>query len=181
MAITRHCTGIPPTLTSLRNILNRVPAINTRQGKTMILHLGSSPGEALCVQTSSTWHVTGTTKCGLAGRKKEIPGLLHIGSRTSIPCQFSGESFRQWSSTPDEGKPTPSYLGILALGWSYILSARLVEIQGEGSEMTYKNSTPTNFRQGSKHGCSSPLTIDIGKVGEDVARWWLAILAPGQG
>ncbi|EER25739.1 hypothetical protein CPC735_041830 [Coccidioides posadasii C735 delta SOWgp] len=181
MAISRHRTGIPPTLTSLRNILNRVPAISTRQGKTMILHLGSSPSETLCIQTSSVWHVTGTAKCGLVGKKREIPGLLHIGSRTPIPCGFSGESFRQWPSISGEGNRAPSYLGILALGWSYILSARLLELQVDNSEMAYTDSKPTRIRQGKSHDCSSPVTIDIGKVDEDVARWWCAILAPGQG
>ncbi|EEQ85996.2 uncharacterized protein BDCG_09265 [Blastomyces dermatitidis ER-3] len=180
MAVTRHCKGIPPILTSLRGTLNCLPTISTRQGKTMILHLDSSPSETLCIQASSTWHITGTAKCGVVGKKRDIPRLLHIGSRTLIPCEFGGKSFHQWPSISGEGNRAPSYLGILALGWSYILSARLLKLQVKNCEMAYTDLKHTRIQQSKSHGSSS-VTIDIGKVDEDVARWWSALLAPGQG
>lgn len=34
----------------------------------------------------------------------------------------------------------PNYLGILTIGWCYVLSARFVEIQGEGATMQYTAS-----------------------------------------
>lgn len=35
---------------------------------------------------------------------------------------------------------SPNYLGILTIGWCYVLSARFVEIQGEGATMQYTAS-----------------------------------------
>lgn len=35
---------------------------------------------------------------------------------------------------------SPNYLGILTIGWWYVLSARFVEIQGEGATMQYTAS-----------------------------------------
>ena len=70
---------------------------------------------------------------------------------------------------------------ILALGWSYVLSARLVEVQEEGAYVIYTDSEGTGYGHGSGHEHSLGVTIEIGEVGEDVAQWWAAVLAPNQG
>jgi hypothetical protein len=88
---------------------------------------------------------------------------------------------RRWTGTTDEERDVPSYLGILALGWSYILSARLVEVQGEGAKMIYTGSKATGYHQETEYGRAPAVTIDIGEVDEDLARWWAAILALGEG
>ena len=72
-------------------------------------------------------------------------------------------------------------MGILSLGWSYVLSACLVERQGrDGATMSYTDSMATGHQSGTADA-SPALSVAIGNVDEDIARWWAAILAPDQG
>jgi hypothetical protein len=96
--------------------------------------------------------------------------LLQLGTQASIPSAFGGDSFRQWIGIPDEARDGRSHLGILVLGWSYIISARLVEIQGDSAEMRYTNLKVPGYVQDSENGHTSHV-IDIGKVDEDMTRW----------
>lgn len=72
-----------------------------------------------------------------------------------------------------------NYLAILTLGWCYILSAHLVEIQGEGATMTYTGSKATGHHE-ERHDTETDL-IDIGEADGDTVSWWSAILASGEG
>lgn len=85
---------------------------------------------------------------------------------------------RPWIGATDEERNKPIYIGILALGWAYILSARLVEIQMEGAEMLYTNSTTPGDQEQYEH---APIAIDIGEVDGEVANWWMTILALKEG
>jgi hypothetical protein len=181
MAMSQRRDGMLPASANPRNMLCRVPAIRKNLGNSYIFHLGLSPSKALCVQASSTWHVTNNASCGLFGKEKTIPAFLQIGTRAPIPCTFNGDGFRRWIGTKGEERDAPSYLGILALGWSYILSARLVEVQGEDAKVMYTSSKATGYHQETDNGRSPAVIVDIGEVGEDVARWWAAILAPREG
>lgn len=80
----------------------------------------------------------------------------------------------------EEKDTCPNYLGILTIGWCYILSARLVEMQGEGATMQYTTSEVEYYGENS---CDLPDTniIDVGEAAEDVTRWWYAILAQHEG
>ncbi|RDL38515.1 Uncharacterized protein BP5553_02855 [Venustampulla echinocandica] len=181
MAMSQRHNGILPEYVNPRNMLGRVPAICKGLRGTYSGHFGSSPSKALCVQAFSTWRVTDNTSCVVVKEEKKIPGLLQIGTRVPIPCKFGGDTFSRWVGTTCEERDMPSYLGILALGWCYILSARLVEGQGEDAKMIYTGSTATRYHQESEPAPALTTTVNIGEVGEDVARWWAAILAPGEG
>jgi hypothetical protein len=102
----------------------------SRKSIKLASNLGSSLSKALCVQAFSTWRVTDNISCGLVKWEKRIPGLLQIGTWVPIPCTFGGDI-----GTTCEERDMPSYLGILALGWCYILSAHLVKGQGEDTKM----------------------------------------------
>ena len=179
--MSQHHNGILPAYANPRNMLGRVPAIRKDLRSIYTGHLGSSPSKALCVQAFSTWRVTDNTSCGLVKEEKKIPGLLQIGTLVPILCTFGGDTFRRWIGTTCEERDMPSYLGILALGWCYILSAHLVEGQGEDAKMVYTSSKATRYHRETEHGRAPASTVDIGEVSEDVARWWAAILAPGEG
>jgi len=181
MAMSQRHNGILPAYANPRNMLGRVPAIRKDLRSIYTGHLGSSPSKALCVQAFSTWRVTDNTSCGLVKEEKKIPGLLQIGTLVPILCTFGGDTFRRWIGTTCEERDMPSYLGILALGWCYILSAHLVEGQGEDAKMVYTSSKATRYHRETEHGRAPATTVDIGEVSEDVARWWAAILAPGEG
>jgi hypothetical protein len=179
--MSQRYNGILPAYANPRNMLGRVPAIRKDGGSTYTTHFGSSPSKALCIRAFSTWRVTNNPSCGLIKEEKKISGLLQIGTQAPIPCTFGGDSFRRWVGTTCEERDMPSYLGILALGWCYILSAHLTEGQGEDAKMIYTSSKATWYCQETEHVRVPATTVDIGEVGEGVARWWAAILAPGEG
>jgi hypothetical protein len=120
------------------------------------------------------------SSCGLRG-EKTVSGLLQIGPQEPIPCRFSGDGFSQWSGSLGEEQNAPNYLGVLALGWSYILSARLGEILGDGATMTYTTSRAVVYSLEADDEDAPNTIVDIGEVPEDVYRWWAAILAPSEG
>lgn len=62
-----------------------------------------------------------------------------------------------------------NYLGILAIGWCYILSAQLVERHGDGASMKYTTFKVAHY--------PDTETIDVGEVDGNITRWWYAILA----
>ncbi|KAJ5691090.1 hypothetical protein N7488_011825 [Penicillium malachiteum] len=106
--------------------------------------------------------------------------LLQIGTSVAIPFNFDGKSFNSWVGTTKETSTGPNYLGLLTLGWCYVLSARLIEIHGDNATMQYKKSEAEHDSENlpelpKKH------VIDIGEVNEEVARWWSAILAQQEG
>ncbi len=55
-------------------------------------------------------------------------------------------------------------------------------MQGQGSAgIVYTQSTATGYNHDTRDRAAATITIDIGDVDEDAARWWAAILAPDQG
>ncbi|KAH6621496.1 hypothetical protein B0J18DRAFT_481102 [Chaetomium sp. MPI-SDFR-AT-0129] len=109
---------------------------------------------------------------------------LKAGSRTPIPLSVAagsehGISWASWFARGDQ-----NYLPVLILAWGYILSARGAETMPGSVSFVYTTSkaevcrlNPPTPPQPDKPG----LELDISDVGPDEARWWAAVLAPGQG
>ncbi|KAI1369485.1 hypothetical protein F5Y08DRAFT_325161 [Xylaria arbuscula] len=77
-----------------------------------------------------------------------------------------------------------SHLTVLVLAWAYVLSARWAEIIPRASAIEYLESmAPWNFKPTGeqKEGNLPTVVLDVGDVNDKAARWWSAILAPGQG
>lgn len=149
--------------------------------KTHVLYLSASPSQVLCLQASVNWRLDeSTADCQRVQKDKTHSVLLQIGTKAAIPYTLSGCDFHHWIGTVDEVAAGPNYLAVLTLGWCYILSARLVEIQGEdGAAMTYTESKTTgNHDTGHDAGTDE---IDIGEADGDAVSWWSAVLAPGEG
>ena len=166
---------------STRCLLRNVPPIPAEPVCTY--NLSSYHTKALAMKTSSTWRVFAGAKCDVDGKQKEIKSNLWIGLQNPTKVELSGECFQQW---PPQGLHvnTPNYLAILALAWSYILSARMVELQGEmGAEVLYTKSVSAGLGRSSETVSPSDqaITFDIGRAKTVHARWWAAILAPHQG
>src|SRR5256885_12965193 len=51
----------------------------------------------------------------------------------------------------------------------------------EGAEIVYTNAMAAGYRHDGKDVCGATVPVDIGDVDEGAARWWAALLAPGQG
>lgn len=68
------------------------------------------------------------------------------------------------------------HVTILILAWAYILSARWTELIPGANNMQY-----TGPRAESSKNEVSTITVPIEAMSGEAARWWQAVLAPGQG
>ncbi|KAI1421060.1 hypothetical protein F5Y12DRAFT_65640 [Xylaria sp. FL1777] len=77
-----------------------------------------------------------------------------------------------------------NHIAILVLAWAYVLSARWAEIIPRASALEYSESLapckarPTREKNDSN---ATSAVVDIGNANDKAARWWAAVLAPGQG
>ena len=139
-AVSQCRRGLQPSFVHPRKLLGQVPALRRKLQKPSPCRRASSPSKALYTRASSTWAISDPCSCGLEGKTKIIDTSLYLGTQTSSPCVLDSTS-RPWIGTTDEERNKSNYIGMLALGWAYILSARLVEIQEEGAELLYTTST----------------------------------------
>ena len=105
------------------------------------------------------------------------PVPLRLQTSSPITVALNDNSFRKWIEW--EGDDQPGLLTVLALAWSYILSASLVELQGSDvSIFTYTEAAAPVYR-GDKN--PSSVSVDIGCVDSKTVQWFAAILAPDTG
>lgn len=123
------------------------------------------------MEASSTWKLTGNSECDTIEKERTANSLLKIGTSVAIPYSFHGDVFGSWIATVEEENCGPNYLGILTIGWCYILSARLLDIHGDGASMEYTTSKVAHYPDAE--------TIDVGEVDKNITRWWYAILDEG--
>jgi hypothetical protein len=75
-----------------------------------------------------------------------------------------------------------NYLPVLILAWSYILSARWVELMPTICSLEYTQAfAPHSKPAHSTDQDQNTVHIDIDYADEMEARWWSAVLSPGQG
>lgn len=93
---------------------------------------------------------------------KSRPTIVHLTREPDIDCSqwFGGQG---------------CHVTILILAWAYVLSARWTEIIPGAEPIRY-----TNIRPDPNPGYEK-VTVDLGNVSADAARWWEAVLAPRQG
>jgi hypothetical protein len=175
----RHCwqryvkqaTEQPSTLLDsieLRDLLDRVPAIPhgrrlKRNGRT--------------VYGQSTWNFKPQNGCNLGEFTGDLKPLT-LGIILPTICSTEGSCFHHWRGDAFDGREAGNSLAILTFAWAYILSARLVEIQGESIRYT-EVLAPIVQDNEADHADFKDVIIDIGKVDSAAVRWWRAILAYG--
>ncbi|KAJ5345673.1 hypothetical protein N7452_003677 [Penicillium brevicompactum] len=171
--------GLLPEYTDPRLSLRRVPRFQARPEET-VWHPSGASRDGLGSEAWSTWKVSNHRDCD--GLKKEVTKYLRmkLASGKAVPVKLDGQTFCTWIGTTEETPTDSNYIGVLALGWCYVLSARLIELRGEEATLSYTDSE-AEFEDDSTVDCSEAYKIDIGEVDDDIARWWSAILAPNQG
>lgn len=77
-----------------------------------------------------------------------------------------------------------NYLAVLFFAWAYILSVTWLEMQPSNflqiDCVRYLDSQAPVFND-SDHTVQDGFKIDLGCAEDDAARWWAAILSPGEG
>ncbi|KAI6772918.1 hypothetical protein HG530_003876 [Fusarium avenaceum] len=122
---------------------------------------------------TSTW-VPGTGSCDLPPFEQPVSIFPYVGTPTKL---FTSTKLPLPPSV--WFKQNDNHLTVLVLAWVYALSARWVEIFPQASPLEYTDSqaewlaTPT---------CdNAEAIVHVGNVSDDAARWWAAIISPGQG
>ncbi|KAK0111646.1 hypothetical protein ONS95_001990 [Cadophora gregata] len=191
---TKSQDGLPPYHLQLRNILGKVPAylangLTEDSGPPQLrLEQRGSKQSELFISGHSIWR-TAKESCGL--KNKIIPYQILLGTQRSTLCSFTTDSrFTNWPGL--YGKRiavSGNVLAVLAFAWAYILSARWLEMQqSDTTAQCVEQENRIFYMVAEAKGISdsaekSPdaLHIDLGSVDDDAARWWAAILAPGEG
>ncbi|KAF5558564.1 immunoglobulin variable region used by the itc63b heavy chain [Fusarium mexicanum] len=76
-------------------------------------------------------------------------------------------------------KANDNHLTVLVLAWAYALSARWADIFSQALPLEYTDSQAEWL---ATRPCdNTEAVVDVGNVSDDAARWWAAVLSPGQG
>lgn len=185
---------LQPESAMLRRMLGKVPeflphgvAKGSYPNNLKISIRGSGRDSCLVIGGKSTWRTT-EGDCDL--EDKVLTQDLLFGIQTSKTCSFAtGLSLTDWPGIRGgrEGPVEGNHLGIVALAWAYILSARWIELQKtEPGQPNQKNPRsyyldPQAERQYGSQGSPGYTKVCLGDVDEEAWRWWAAILATGEG
>lgn len=110
------------------------------------------------------------------------PGMPGIGpEKHSFPVTKSKPTKLTLSDSSDSGilsllGDKDDHVTILVLAWAYILSARWTELIPGSNNVQY-----TAARAQSSKQKPASITVPIEAMSGEAARWWQAVLAPGQG
>ena len=116
----------------------------------------------LCFEAHSTSRVVKEPGCGVGDKIKTTPALPLLGVSSSAQPAWTGSSFYQWVGMEGESPSTSNVIPILALGRSYVPSARSLEMHGQGSAgISYTLSTAIGYGHdaGIEQLPSSPLIL----------------------
>ncbi|EEH36704.2 hypothetical protein PAAG_07122 [Paracoccidioides lutzii Pb01] len=134
----------------------------------------------LSVTGTSIWEVS-QEPCKIPALEKQIPPLE---KQLDIPILIPGPTHLTLSSCSDPRyhnwfKGEESHLSVLILAWSYILSARWADLMPWSPVLEYTDSQ-AQWKDDQPADRDSVM-VEIGNVDNSEARWWAAILAPGEG
>ena len=82
----------------------------------------------LYFETHSISRVVKEPGCGVGDKIKMILALLLLGVSSPAQLAWTGSSFHQWVGMEGESQSTSNFIPILALGRSYVPSARSLEM-----------------------------------------------------
>ncbi|KAL9580435.1 MAG: hypothetical protein Q9212_004494 [Teloschistes hypoglaucus] len=184
---------LPAECGVLRNVLGRVPKFPGRvvedEGGGMSELRYDNEWSFLQICGTSTWR-TSSADCDLPAKTMSLQ--LICGIQHPNVCTLDAQSdFANWPGVQgrDEHAREGNHLAVLILAWAYILSARWAELQSpppnasdtsENLGMQYAAAQAT--RVANKEDIPADvIAIDPGQTNEHAARWWAAILAPGEG
>lgn len=175
-------TDLPYPCCNVKALLNKTPSIPQSIEVTEC-----SGTKSLSLEGYSRWSVSPAYKlpshtCELPPIKTTLSRKVYIGESRPKTCSLSAEYISEWTGFQPLSEPMSNYLSVFVLGWSYILSARLIEIRRKTAHdkvvYTY-NQTQWDRPDGDQAG--NHFDLDIGSDSYAEVQWWAAVLAEGCG
>lgn len=173
-------SGLPPSYLDIQDAFREHPSFPRDLG---LKHVKYAKNSQAYATGCSTWAST-PPDCehGLPPFHQQVQ--IGVASRKPISLSIADTPGIRWKSWFLQGDQ--NYLAVLILAWTYILSARWVEIMPEGvcTSLVYTSSKADDYTPDSQ---STPLQnhlslpVDMKDAGPEEARWWAAVLAPCQG
>jgi hypothetical protein len=141
--------------------------------------LESTDRSSLALEGYTEWSLSSDNDCGLGPTKKNSTRRVYIGVSQPATCRLSAD-FGNWTGFNYLPVSSGNYLSILALGWSYVLSIRLIELRQKTADdgVFYTGNWALLGTLDDSPSCFS-LDLDGYEFAE--AQWWAALLAPGRG
>ncbi|KAL2859494.1 hypothetical protein BJX68DRAFT_276784 [Aspergillus pseudodeflectus] len=104
---------------------------------------------------------------------------VYIGVSQPATCRLSAD-FAKWTGFDHLPMSSGNYLSILALGWSYILAARLIELRQRTADdrVFYTGNWALPATLDDSRSCFS---VNLNGCDPAEAQWWAALLAPEHG
>ena len=143
-----------------------------------VLPVGLDLDDSGLVTANSTW-ISSEGHCNIPAFEQTFQIAAAIGKPTStaladhldlMPFEWFGK---------DDGHHV-----VLIFAWAYVLSARWSEILPRASPIEYITTQAPWIAQqvsGEAGKNDRPMVVDLGNLTGEAARWWEAVLAPGEG
>ncbi|KAL2808626.1 hypothetical protein BJX63DRAFT_408643 [Aspergillus granulosus] len=165
---------IPVSCSEVKRLLHRSPSI---QESPEILEY--TDRNSLYLEGYSEWSLLSDNNCVLGATKKNATQRVYIGVSQPATCRLSTD-FAKWSGFDHLPASSGNYLCILALGWSYILATRLIELRQRTADdgVFYTGNWALQDTLDDSRSCFS---LDLNGCDTAEAQWWAALLAPGHG
>ncbi|KIH87519.1 hypothetical protein SPBR_05121 [Sporothrix brasiliensis 5110] len=125
----------------------------------------------------STWG-TSASRCRRRLPSFQLPARIEVASKsmvTLITEESTAGLHQQWFYG------SRNFIGVLALAWSYILSARWAEVMPGPCTLTYNEEMVAKNSPEESPAENGAIVVDIGETSSDEARWWSAVLAEDHG
>lgn len=161
---------VPQSCSNIRTLLHNTPSIPDSSSI-----IETVDDTTLFLEGHSQWKIDSPASCDLPSTKRSRPQQVQVGVANPAFGRVSNEFLPDWAGFEalPETRPVGNYLCAFILGWSYILSARLLELRRktDNDKILYID------QQATLHGSDQALShnhflIPIGNA--DPAECWLS-------
>ncbi|EXJ90332.1 hypothetical protein A1O1_03431 [Capronia coronata CBS 617.96] len=177
----RSASGLPISCANINSLLHNTPALPSSAEVEEVVFRD----KWVELGGFGVWGL-GSTRCDLAGEVRNSSRTrVVIATRQPQYCTLSEEFGSNWTGFGGvRGKgSTGNYLSALVLGWSYVLSACLVELRrtSDSDTVLYTEAKALLLSDAKPVAESNGFVVPIGSADAAACRWWAAILAAGCG
>ncbi|EFE44572.1 hypothetical protein TRV_00638 [Trichophyton verrucosum HKI 0517] len=170
---------LPDACSSIRALLHSTPAIPDTSKISEF-----AEDHSLFLEGYSIWSINSTSPCSLTTEtKKARPQTIRIGVLKPTFCSLSENFLPEWpgfEALPDASGS--NFLSVFVLGWSYVLSTRLIELRGnQHDQAQYTNNIAIMANRSGGLNLNTGYELPIGDATAQESRWWAAILSNGCG